>query len=232
MTHKCFECGKVFTRKYNRDRHYNIKHKEKSSTVENNFVCPFCLQNNVHKHFEKKEHLVRHVDKIHSDLLIYKLKNSAFDGKISIFSKKIISLQPLEQFISNKKNLKEILQVILHQLSKYEIIKVAIIVTADYRIPSVKENLLDTGISVSEEQNNSTSTNANLLLAEERDRFSLRTRRESFNVNESKKSSLKKIRHLSHLLLEREEDLVTRGSGWQFEGIHSCDIEIVGQSTF
>ena len=216
MAHKCPECGKVFTRKYNRDRHYDVRHNKETYNVKNNFVCPFCLQNKVHKHFDKKEYLVRHVDNKHLDLLIYKLKRSAFDGKISIFSKKLISLQPLEQFISDQKNLKEILQVILHQLSKYEIIKVALIVTADYRIPSIKK----------------ISSDPDFLLAEERDSFSLRTNREIFNVNESKKSSIKKIRHLFKSLLEREEDLLTRGSGWQFEAIYSCDIEIVSQSTF
>lgn len=83
---------------------------------------------------------MQHIDQKHSELLIYKLKKSAFNGKISVFTKPLMTLQLLEDFISDKKNIKEILQVILHQLSKFEIIKVALIVTAEYRIPSNTED--------------------------------------------------------------------------------------------
>ena len=83
---------------------------------------------------------MKHIDQEHLDLLIYKLKKSAFNGKISVFSKPIITLQLLETFISDKKNLEEILQVILHQLSKFEVVKVALIVSAEYRIPSNTED--------------------------------------------------------------------------------------------
>ena len=123
------------------------------------------------------------------------------------------------------KNLKEILQVILHQLSKFKVIKVAIIVTADYRIPSVAQ---DTSAAEFENEN---GDDEELILAEERDNFSLRTKREIFSVNESNKSATKKVRNLLKLLLEREQDLLMRGSGWQFESLHSCDIEIVSHNT-
>ena len=178
MKHTCSECKKVFTRKFNRDKHFKKQHKDEKPSDTKNFNCPFCRQQGTDKHFKNKESLVLHVDQNHLDSLVYKIKNSAFKGKLSIFTKELVTLQPLEAFISDRRNLKEILQVISHQLSKFQVIKVALIVTADYRIPSVKQDGHD---------DNSAS-----LLAEERDNFTLRTKREIFNVNESEKSAKKK----------------------------------------
>ena len=190
-----------------------------------NFTCPFCQQKGIIKNFEKKELFVQHVDQEHLSLLLYELKKSAFSGKISVFSKQLITLQPLEHFISDQKNLKEILQVILHQLSKWELIKVALIVTADYRIPSLDQE------SPAEKSDNENKNNSDAVLAEERDNFTLRTKREIFNVNESLTTAKKKVKNLLRSLLEREQDLLMRGSGWQFESLQSCNIEIVNQKT-
>ena len=220
MNHKCSECNKVFTRKFNRDKHFKKHHSKDKPIIKNIFNCQFCDET-----FKNKDLLVQHVDENHLDSLKYKLVKSAFDGKICRFHKKLVTLQPLESFVSDRKNLKEILQVILHQLSKFKVIKVAIIVTADYRIPSVAQ---DTSAAEFENEN---GDDEELILAEERDNFSLRTKREIFSVNESNKSATKKVRNLLKLLLEREQDLLMRGSGWQFESLHSCDIEIVSHNT-
>ena len=216
MNHKCPECGKVFTRKFNKDKHYKKQHLKKNQSYKDIFNCPFCDER-----LKNKELLVLHVDQNHLDSLKYKLIQSAFDGKISLFSKKLVTLQPLENFVSDRRNLKEILQVILHQLSKFKVIKAALIVTADYRIPSVAQ---DTSAA------NENGDDGELLLAEERDNFSLRTKREIFSVNETNKSATKKVRNLLRTLLEREQDLLMRGSGWQFESLLSCDIEIVSHN--
>ena len=214
MNHKCSECGKVFTRKFNRDKHLKKQHSKEKSTYKNIFNCQFCDEI-----FKSKDLLVQHVDENHLNSLKYELVKSAFNGKISRFHKKLVTLQPLESFVSDRKNLQEILQVILHQLSKFKVIKAAIIVSADYRIPSVATEL---GNEHGDDE---------VLLAEERDNFSLRTKREIFSVHESNKSATKKVRNLLKLLLEREQDLLMRGSGWQFESLHSCDIEIVSHNT-
>ena len=140
MSHTCSKCGKKFSRKYNRDKHFKNKHEENILIIKKKYVCPFCQQQQIQTHFEDKKLFVQHIDQKHSKFLIYKLKKSAFNGKISVFTKPLITLQLLENFISDKKNIKEILQVILHQLSKFEIIKVALIVTAEYRIPSYTED--------------------------------------------------------------------------------------------
>ena len=139
MSHKCSKCGKNFTRKYNRDKHYKNRHEENVSFLKKGHTCPFCQQKGIYRHFEDKKVFVKHIDQEHLDSLIYKLKKSAFNGKISVFSKPLITLQLLENFISDKKNVIEILQVILHQLSKFDVVKVALILTAEYRIPSNAE---------------------------------------------------------------------------------------------
>ena len=225
MSHTCSKCDKVFTRKYNRDKHFRNRHLRKSLFLKKELICPFCQEKEIYKHFSNKETLVHHVDQEHLDLLIYKLQKSAFNGKITIFSKKIIALQSLEKFISDRKNLNEIFKVILHQLSKFDVVKVALIVTADYRIPSVEQD--STTANLSEENENDSEP----LLAEERDSFSLRTKRQIFNVNESPIIAKKKIKNLFKSLLDREQDLLMRGSGWQFESLYSCDIEIVSNNT-
>ena len=219
MNHKCAECGKIFTRKYNRDKHYKKQHLKNNLGYTDNYKCPFCDEK-----FKNKNLLEQHVDHNHLDSLKYKLIRKAFNGKISLFSKKLASLQPLESFVSDRENLKDILKVILHQLSKFKVIKAAIIVTADYRIPSVAQNT-----SAADQENEDDV--GQLLLAEERDNFNLRTKREIFNVVESPISATKKIRNLLKSLLEREQDLLMRGSGWQFESLLSCDIEIVSHNS-
>ena len=220
MPHKCSKCDKVFTRKYNRDKHFKNRHLKKTSFLKIQYICPFCQEKEIYKHFSKKETLVRHVDEEHLDSLKYKLKKSAFGGKISIFSRQIITLQSLENFISDKNNFEEIFDVILHQLSKYNVVKVALIVAADYRIPSLEQT--STAANLSEENED----DSNSLLAEERDSFSLRTKRQSFNVHESPTVARRKVKTLLKSLLDREQDLLMRGSGWQFESLHSCSIEI------
>lgn len=86
MTFKCLECEKVFTRKFNRDKHFKKQHTNKEHSVkEKKIVCPFCRQKDIKKEFQNKELLVKHVDKEHLDSLKYKLRKSAFDGKLSFF---------------------------------------------------------------------------------------------------------------------------------------------------
>ena len=94
---------------------------------------------------------------------------------------------------------------------------------ADYRIPSAEQ---DPSATKSDNENDNGP-----LLAEERDNFTLRTKREIFNVNDSEKNTRKKIRYLLQSLLDREQDLLMRGSGWQFESLHTCDVEIVSHNS-
>ena len=244
MPHKCTACSRIFSRKYNRDRHFTRQHAPKSPETSIKHKCPFCYRKTIIKHFKSKELLVQHVDQAHLDSLKYQLVKAAFDGQISFFSKRLVTLQPLENFLSDEQNIEDIFKVIKHQLSKYDVVTVAIIVTADYRIPSLEQHVSAT------QTNNVNNTNADSLpttdvdntklagnsgesglhLAEERDQFTLRTKRKFFNVHQSPEEALKNIRTLLQTLLDREQDLLMRGSGWQFEGLQSCDIEIISQS--
>ena len=142
MKHKCSICNKGFTRKYNRDKHLKEHHSDKEPVHKNKFSCLFCQQKGINKHYEEKRLLVKHVDRKHLNSLNYEFKRSAFNGKICLFSKKLITLQPLENFISDQQNLNEIFQVIAHQLTKFSVLKASLIVTADYRIPSIKQDWL------------------------------------------------------------------------------------------
>ena len=244
MPHNCTACNRIFSRKYNRDRHFKRQHLPESPKTSTKHICPFCQQKKDIKHFKSKELLVHHVDREHLDSLKYQLINEAFNGQISLFSKQLVTLQPLENFLSDEQNIEDIFEVIKHQLSKYDVVTVAIIVTADYRIPSLEQNVSATQIS---NENNKTadslpttdvdntalagnSEESGLHPAEERDQFTLRTKRKFFNVHESPDEALKNIRILLQTLLDREQDLLMRGSGWQFEGLQSCVIEIVNQS--
>ena len=84
---------KSLTRKFNRDKHFDRKHVKKTSFLpEKKFICPFCPQEESND-FKRKNLLVNHVDQVHLDSLVYKLKKSAFGGKISIFTKQLITLQ-------------------------------------------------------------------------------------------------------------------------------------------
>ena len=103
MNFKCSKCEKNFTRKYNRDKHFLNKHVKKVSFFKKGHTCPFCQQKEINKYFVNKTEYVKHIDQAHSDSLIYKLKKSAFNGKISVFSKPLITVQLLENFISDKK---------------------------------------------------------------------------------------------------------------------------------
>ena len=216
MTHQCPKCEKEFSRKYTRDRHYKCQHTTQTFVPpRKDFTCPFCQLKGISTYFASKKDLVHHVDTEHIDSLVYRPRKSALKRKIIVFAKQLVSLQPLDQFVSDKKNEKEILDVILHELSKSETLKVSLIVTADYRIPSMQEH------------NNDDDSQ----LAVARDSFVLRTKSESFNRNETLFRAKHKVKGLLRSLIRREEDLLTRGSGWQFEALHSCEIEIVNVNT-
>ena len=150
---------------------------------------------------------MRHIDEEHAGDLAYKLKKEAFDGKIQIYVKLLASLQPLEQFVNNKKNRREIARVILQSLNKSPVVRVSLIVTAHYQMQETSE---DKDQSV-----------------QERDSFTLRTKASIFSRYDKSKGFHNRVRILLNSLLKREEDLLMRGSGWVFESLHTCEIEIV-----
>ena len=123
--------------------------------------------------------------------------------------------------MSDKKTVHDIVEVIKLELAKTESIKVSLIVKADYRISSM--------VQAEEKEANVANETP---LAEERDSFTLRTSAEHFHVNQTLNQVRSQVKTLLRSLYKREEDLLTRGSGWQFELLHSCSIEIVNLGTF
>ena len=229
MVHQCSKCGKEFTRKYTRDLHFKRRHLQQTFLpLKKDYSCPLCQLSNVSTYFDNKKDLVEHVDNLHKDGLVYKEVKSALNRAITIFTKQIVSLQPLEQFVSDKKNVYDIVEVIKLELAKTESIKVSLIVKADYRIPS----MVQTDDKQADVANEEQSVEKQTPLAEERDSFTLRTSAEHFHVNQTLNQVRSQVKTLLRSLYKREEDLLTRGSGWQFELLHSCSIEIVSLGNF
>ena len=226
MVYQCLKCKKDFSRKYTRDLHFKRRHVQTFLPSKKDYTCPFCQLNNVATYFDNKKDFVEHVDEQHKSNLVFQEIKSALKRAITIFTKQIVSLQPLEQFVSDKKNVYDIVEVIKLELAKTESIKVSLIVKADYRIPSMTQTddkKVDIAIEQSAEDQSS--------LAEERDSFTLRTSAEHFHVNQTLNQVRSQVKTLLRSLYKREEDLLTRGSGWQFELLHSCSIEIVNLGT-
>ena len=228
MVHQCPKCGKEFTRKYTRDLHYKRRHDTQFLPLKKDYSCPLCQLNDVSTYFDNKEDFVAHVDGQHKNNLVFKEVKSALNRTITIFTKEIVSLQPLEVFVTEKKNVYDIIEVIKLELAKTESIKVSLIVKADYRIPSMTQ-AEEKEVNVANEEQSSEKQN---LLAEERDSFTLRTSAEHFHANQTLNQVRSQVKTLLRSLYKREEDLLTRGSGWQFELLHSCSIEIVNLGTF
>ena len=103
MVHQCSKCGKEFTRKYTRDLHFRRRHTQTFLPLKKDYTCPLCQLSDVSTYFDNKKDLVEHVDEQHKNNLVFKEVKSALNRAITIFTKQIVSLQPLEQFVSDKK---------------------------------------------------------------------------------------------------------------------------------
>ena len=204
--HRCPKCGREFTRKYTRDLHFKRVHDEGFLPSQTTFICPFCHSEGILNHFSRREDLTNHIDEEHAGGLAYKLKKEAFDGKVQIYVRPLASLQPLDHFINDKQNRRDIAQVILQNLNKTPVVRVSLIVTAYYQIQEVSDD--------------------NNRSVQERDSFTLRTKASLFSRYDKSRGFHNRVRFLLNSLLKREEDLLMRGSGWNFESLDTCEIEI------
>ena len=145
-----------------------------------------------------------HITSEHGDLLTYR-KKSAINDKVCIFTKDLSSVQQsLADFCNSKKSVKEISDLIKSELVVRTAFRASIVISADYEIPDL--------------------TNENAHKSLDNDTFSLRTKGLTFNEMEGDRSIRRKIKHLLQGALAREEDLLTRGSGWRFDNLSACDI--------
>ena len=103
--------------------------------------------------------------------------------------------------------------------------------TAAYQIPDLNSAAEKKDIepdntnidAISEKPSDQTSLQ---ILSNDQDVFALRTSYIQFTSFDSSRSLKGKVQKLLHNLLNREEDLLMRGSGWRFESLSFSDIQI------
>ena len=197
MSNTCDLCGAAFTRKSNLKHHIRRRHEPVQTRSQSTFDCPFCTST-----FDTKEVISEHVKVNHHELLTFQ-KISAINNKIVIFRKNLISeKKSLTDFCYSKRTLSEIYNLIKFELVKRSAFRISVVITANYELPELSEE----GRSV------------------DNDTFSLRTKGEVINEFESDRKIKRKIKTLLQGAVDREEDLLTRGSGWCFENLQSCDV--------
>ena len=230
----CPECQKSFDRKSSRDKHHLFRHRETTQSraqtpLNQSFQCPFC-ENEVSS-FKSRKYLVSHIDASHLENLNYSLYKSALNGKIKFYQKHIFSKETLQGFVANKKNRQEIVDVICHELSKTFTVKVALILTAAYQIPDLnsaaeKKVIEPNTTNIDDTTDKPSDQSSPQILSNDRDVFALRTSYIQFTSFDSSRSLKGKVQKLLHNLVNREEDLLMRGSGWRFESLSFSDIQI------
>ncbi len=230
----CPECQKSFDRKSSRDKHHLFRHRETTKSrartpLNQSFQCPFC-ENEVSS-FKSRKDLVSHIDASHLENLNYSLYKSALNGKIKFYRKHIFSKETLQGFVANKKNRQEIVDVICHELSKTFTVKVALILTAAYQIPDLnsaaeKKVIEPNTTNIDDTSDKPSDQSSPQILSNDRDVFALRTSYIQFTSFDSSRSLKGKVQKLLHNLVNREEDLLMRGSGWRFESLSFSDIQI------
>ena len=208
MSNTCESCDISFTRRSSLKLHVLRRHSEKESQEistqgDRSFSCTFCSSI-----FESRQNLVEHINSNHSESLVFQ-KRTAINGKICFFRKDLAAEKgTLADFCSSKKVLTEIYDLIISEFAKKSVFRISIVITCNYEIPDFTEE--SSGTSKSSDN----------------DTFSLRSRGLVVNEFEGEKSIKKKIRSLLMGAFSREEDLLTRGSGWRFTCLQCCDILI------
>ena len=230
----CSECQKSFVRKSSRDKHHLFLHGETTKSrartpLNQSFQCPFC-ENEVSS-FKSRKDLVSHIDASHLENLNYSLYKSALNGKIKFYRKHIFSKETLQGFVANKKYRQEIVDVICHELSKTFTFKVALILTAAYQIHDLNSaaemKVTESDITNIDDTSDKPSDQSSpQILSNDRDVFALRTSYIQFTSFDSSCSLKGKVQKLLHNLVNREEDLLMRGSGWRFESLSFSNIQI------
>ena len=149
-----------------------------------------------------KEEISDH-DKASYDKVFAFQKISAINNKINIFRKDLTPEKiSLSNFCYSKQTISEIFNLIKFELTKRSAFRISVVITANYELPELSEEGRST----------------------DNDTFSLRTKGEVINEFESVRQTKGKIKKLLQGAVDREEDLLTRGSGWCFKNLQSCDV--------
>ena len=212
--YKCEKCDIMFSRKNNLTRHLRKKHPSDelqviAVTPSSSFRkdCPFC-----DLFFQDKDQLVEHMwSSQHRSLLPF-TSRSSISQKVVIYRMSLTENKTsLAKFCSSNHAVNVINNLVKSQIAIRTVFRMSIVLFADYEIPDLGE----------EETGGKSADN---------DTFALRSKGYFLNRHQSERQRRCKIRSMLRGAAKREEDLLTRGSGWRFQNLRYCDILLYDSS--
>ena len=213
--YKCEKCDILFSRKNNLNRHLKKKHpsnegqtiRAATTSSSSRKACPFC-----DLFFQNNNQLVEHIwSPQHRSLLPF-TSRSSISRKVVIYQ---MSLEEnntsLAKFCSSNHTVNMINNLVKSQIAVRTVFRMSIALFADYEIPNLDE----------EETGGKSVDN---------DTFTLRSKGLLLNRHQSERQRRSRIRSMLRGAARREEDLLTRGSGWRFQNLRCCDILLYDSS--
>ena len=203
MTHKCETCQISFSRKSHLANHQKLKHGNQAKQQGRELrKCPFCKI----KYQDKKELLVQ-VDSNHAESRVFTKRQGAIGDKVCIFQQELTHMKSsLQDFCNSKQTIDNIFNLLKRQFTQRVVCRISIAITADYEIQGLNEENQGKSIDI--------------------DSFTLRSKGVVVNKYQSDGQIRKRINSLLSGSAEREDDLLTRGSGWRFGRLRSCSVLI------
>ena len=203
MTHKCETCQISFSRKSRLVNHQKFKHGNHSKQGGRDLKkCPFCESK-----YEDKKELLLHVDLNHEESKVFSKRQGAVSNKVCIFQQELSHLNSsLQDFCNSKQTVENVFNLLKSQFTHRVVCRISITITADYEILGLSEENQGKSIDI--------------------DSFTLRSKGVVVNRYQSDRQIRKRIKSLLNGSVEREDDLLTRGSGWRFARLQSCSVLI------
>ena len=203
MPHKCETCQISFSRKSRLTYHLKLKHGNQANQEGRELrKCPFCEN----KYRDKKE-LLLHVDSNHEESRVFSKRRGAIGDKVCIFQQELTHLKSsLQDFCNSKQTIENVFNLLKSQFTHRVVFRISITITADYEIQGLDEENQGKSIDI--------------------DSFTLRSKGVVVNKYQSDRQIQKRIKSLLAGSVEREDDLLTRGSGWRFARLQSCSVLI------
>ena len=203
MTYKCETCQISFSRKNRLVIHLKLKHgnhaKEGGRELKK---CPFCEIK-----LEDKKELLLHVDSNHAESRVFTKRRGAISDKVCIYQQELSHLNSsLQDFCNSKQTVENVFHLLKRQFLRRVVCRISITITADYEIQALNEENQGKSIDI--------------------DSFTLRSKGVVVNKYQSDRQIRKRIKSLLAGSAEREDDLLTRGSGWRFARLQSCSVLI------
>ena len=204
MTHKCETCHISFSRKSRLANHLKLKHGNQANHNGRDELrkCPFCEIK-----YRDKNELSLHVDSNHAESRVFSKRQGAIGDKVCIFQQELTHLKSsLQDFCNSKQTIENVFNLVKSQFTHRVVCRISITITADYEIQGLDEERQGKSIDI--------------------DSFTLRSKGVAVNKYQSDKQLRDRIKSLLAGSVEREDDLLTRGSGWRFAQLQSCSVLI------